>query len=116
MTTDPADPLSVLYKLHTQLRILVPVLTAAPEQPEITTMLGGLEATTGRAANLLTVAEPSALAAIHRALEHATSGRHNETVSELLAAYRRLSVLLRRDRPRRPAAADELTRRWQLEP
>lgn len=78
-------------------------------------MLGGLAVTAARAENLLAVVEPRVLVAIRRALEHANCRRHDESVSELLAAHGHLSVLLRRDQPRRSAAADEPTRRWRLE-
>ncbi|NKQ51623.1 hypothetical protein HFP15_01865 [Amycolatopsis sp. K13G38] len=109
------DPLGVLYRLHTQLRLLTPVLTVAPDTREVAAMLDGLAETTAAARTLLAAAEPAALAALQRAFVHARAGRHNETASELVAAHGRLSVLLRRDRPRRAGAADESTKRWRLE-
>jgi hypothetical protein len=113
-----AGDVSTLYRLHAQLAILVPALTvAAAEHPDTATMLAGLRDTTSRAAGLLALAEPEALAAVHRALEHAVTGQHNETCSELIHAHRLLAVLLRRsDRPRRSGAAEEPTLRWRLEP
>jgi len=110
------DPLAVLYRLHTQLRLLTPVLTVAPDAREVAAMLDGLADTTAAARPLLAAAEPGTLAALHRAFGHARAGRHNETASELVAAHGRLSVLLRRDQPRRPGAAHEPTKRWKLEP
>ncbi|WP_211260423.1 hypothetical protein [Amycolatopsis jejuensis] len=106
------DPLAVLYRLHHQLRVLSPALTVAAGTPEARAMLDGLVDTTAQAAGLLASAEPAALAALQQAFEHARAGRGNETTSELITAYGRLSVLLRRDQPRRGAAADEPTVRW----
>jgi hypothetical protein len=111
-----ADPLTALYRLHTQLRILVSALTVAPGTPEVTTMLAGLADSTGQAAALLAAAEPDTLAALRRAFGYANARRYNETASELVAAHGRLSVLLRRDQPRRPEAAHEPTRRWRPQP
>jgi hypothetical protein len=112
---DPADDVSALYRLHTQLALLTSAVTVAAGHPDTITMLAGLRETTARAAGLLTFAEPEALAAIDRALEHAVVGQYNETCSELVHAHRRLAVLLRRDdRPRRTGAAGESTLRWRL--
>ncbi|GAA3563207.1 hypothetical protein GCM10022222_53700 [Amycolatopsis ultiminotia] len=107
-----ADPLAVLYRLHHQLRVLSPVLTVAPDSPEAASMLAGLAETTDRAAGLLATAEPATLAALRQAFAHARAGRSDETTSELITAHGRLSVLLRRDLPRRGAAANEPTVRW----
>ncbi|MYW96374.1 hypothetical protein G3I59_38630 [Amycolatopsis rubida] len=106
------DPLAVLYRLHQQLRVLSPVLTVAPGRPETKAMLDGLAETVSEAAGLLATAEPAALAALRQGFEHARAGRGNETTSELITAYGRLSVLLRKDAPRRDAA-DEPTVRWR---
>lgn len=118
MTTNvepSADPLTVLYRLHTQLRVLASAFTVAPDTPEVTVMLAGLADTTGQAAALLAAAEPEALVALRRAFGYAKARRHNETASELVIAHGRLSVLLRRDQPRRPEAVHEPTLRWRLE-
>lgn len=106
------DPLDVLYLLHRQLRLVSPALTVAPESREVRAMLVGLAETTNRAAPLLASVEPGALAALEQAFRHARAGRPDETNSELIGAYGRLSVLLRRDAPRREAAANEPTVRW----
>ena len=108
-----SDPLAVLYRLHHQLRVVSPVLTVAPHRPETKTMLDGLAATVSEAAGLLATAEPAALAALRQAFEHLRDGRVNEAMSELVTAYGRLSVLLRRDAPRRDEAAHEQTVRWR---
>jgi hypothetical protein len=110
------DPLTVLYRLHTQLRLVTPLLTVAPDTPEVAAMLAGLADTTTQATTLLTAAEPDTLAALRRAFGYAKARRHHETASELVTAHGRLSVLLRRDQPHRPAAADEPTLRWRIEP
>lgn len=110
--TSGADPLAALYRLHTQLRLLVSAFTVAPDTPEVAIMLAGLADTTDEAASLLTAAEPTVLSVLRRAFQHAEARRHNETTSELLTAHRRLSILLRRDRPRRTEAAHEPTLRW----
>ncbi|MFF6008418.1 hypothetical protein [Prauserella flavalba] len=111
-----ADPLAVLSRMHTQLRILVSALTVAPDTPQVAAMLAGLADTTAAATELLSAAEPGTLAALRRAFGHAQARRHNETASELAAAHGRLALLLHRDRPRRIAAAEEPTLRWRLEP
>lgn len=110
-----ADPLTALYRLHAQLRVLAPAFTVAPDRPEVSTMLAGLADTTDQATALLATAEPEALAALRRAFRHAKALRHNETASELIAAHGRLSVLLRRDQPRRLETVHEPTVRWRLE-
>ena len=118
MTTNvepSADPLMLLYRLHTQLRVLASAFTVAPDTPEVAAMLAGLADTTGQATALLAAAEPEALAALLPRVRLRKAHRHNETASELVAAHGRLSVLLRRDQPRRPAAVDEPTLRWRLE-
>ncbi|GAA1025802.1 MULTISPECIES: hypothetical protein [Amycolatopsis] len=106
------DPLAVLYRLHHQLRVLSPVLTVAPGRPETKAMLDGLAETVSEAAGLLSTAEPAALAALRQAFDHARAGRGNEATSELITAYGRLSVLLRKDAPRRDST-DEPTVRWR---
>jgi hypothetical protein len=112
----PASDTSVLYRLHAQLTVLTPVLTAAAGHPGTVTMLTSLRTTTAEAADLLAFVEPAALAAIRQGLEHAACGEYNASCSELLHAHRCLSILLRRDdQPRRIEAANEPTRRWQLE-
>jgi hypothetical protein len=111
----PAQDTSVLYRLHAQLAILTPVLTAAAGHADTVPMLASLRATAAEAAELLAFVEPAALAAIRQGLEHAACGEHNAACSELLHAHRCLGILLRRDEPRRVEAANEPTRRWQLE-
>jgi len=108
-----SDPLAVLYRLHHQLRVVSPVLTVAPNRPETKTMLAGLASTVTEAAGLLATAEPAALGALRQAFEHLRAERPNEAMSELVTAYGRLSVLLRRDSPRRDEAAHEPTVRWR---
>jgi hypothetical protein len=113
----PTHDTSVLYRLHAQLSVLAPVLTASAGHPGTLTMLASLRATTTEAAELLAFVEPAALAAIRQGLEHAATGEYNASCSELLHALRCLGILLRRhDQPRRVEAANEPTRRWQLEP
>lgn len=109
-------PMDVLTRLHTQLHLLIPTLILAQDRPETSTMLVGLRETTSQATHLLAVADPVILAAIHAGLRHAAAGEHEDTRSELLAAYRRLSVLIHRDLPRRAAASHERTRRWRPDP
>ncbi|MFD2472199.1 hypothetical protein [Amycolatopsis silviterrae] len=106
------DPLAVLYRLHHQLRVLSPVLTVAPGRPETQVMLDGLAETVSEAEGLLATAEPAALAALRQAFDYARAGRGNEANSELITAYGRLSVLLRKDTPRRDSA-NEPTVRWR---
>jgi len=90
-----AGDVSTPCRLYAQRSILVPTLTVAAGHPDTATMLARLRDTTSRAADLLALAEPEALA-VHRALEHAVTGQHNETCSELIHAHRRLAALLRR--------------------
>lgn len=111
-----AGPLAVLYRLHTQLRLLTPALTVGPDTPEVAIMFAGLADTTAAATALLATAEPDTLAALWRAFGYAQARRHDEAATELVSAHGRLSVLLRRDQPRRRTAADEPTLRWRLEP
>ncbi|HEV7975720.1 hypothetical protein [Amycolatopsis sp.] len=112
-----AADLSVLYRLHAQLKILVPTVAVAAGHPETTAMLAGVRETTAGVAGLLDLVEPEALAALRRALDHAAAGEFDESCSELTYARQRLAVLLRRDdRPRRPDAATEPTLRWTLNP
>ncbi|WP_236789015.1 hypothetical protein [Amycolatopsis sp. GM8] len=95
MAEPSADPLAVLHRLQTQLRLLTPVLTVAPDTPEVAAMLAGLADTTAAAAALLTAVEPDTLAVLRRALDCARAQQHNETASELVTAHGRVSVLLR---------------------
>jgi hypothetical protein len=107
--------LSALYRLHAQLKILVPTVAVAAGHPETTAMLAGAREATAGVAGLLDLVEPEALAALRRALDHAVAGEFDESCSELTHARQRLAVLLRRDdRPRRPEAATEPTMRWKL--
>lgn len=76
-------------------------------------LLATIRTTAARAEGLLRVVEPIALSSIRAGLEHAAAGEHNESRTEFLTAYHRLSVLLHKDRPRRVEAADEPTKRWR---
>jgi hypothetical protein len=106
-------PLHLLARLHTQLRLLVPVLVTSAGTTEVTAMLAGLRESTARVAALLAVAEPAALDAIRSGLALAADGMPSQAGSELLNAHRRLGTLLQRDQPRRAEAAHERTMRWQ---
>lgn len=111
-----AKALETLAALRHQLHMIVPALTVGEGRPEMTPLLAALRATTARVEALLTVAEPEALAAIRSGFEHAAAAEHNEARTAFLTAYHRLSVLMHADRPRRPEAAHEPTKRWRIEP
>ncbi|WP_158883526.1 hypothetical protein [Amycolatopsis anabasis] len=83
----------------TQLRILVPAVTVAPEHAAIRAMLAGLEVTVARAGPALADTAPRALTAIRRGLAYAKASQHNETVSEFADAHGQLLRFLRRYRP-----------------
>lgn len=106
-------PLRTLTELRDQLHQLVPALTVGEGDPEMAPLLATVRTTTSDAEALLAVAEPIALTAIRAGLEHAAAGEHNESRTEFLTAYHRLSVLLHKDQPRRVEAAHEPTKRWR---
>ncbi|MTD52708.1 hypothetical protein [Amycolatopsis pithecellobii] len=96
MNIEPgSDPLAVLRRLHTQLRLLTPAVTLAPDTPEVTTMLAGLAETAAAATTLLSAVEPGTLTVLRRAFACARAHQHNETASELVTAHGRISALLR---------------------
>ncbi|WP_158884475.1 hypothetical protein [Amycolatopsis anabasis] len=87
-------PAPELVRLRSQLRVLIPVLTVGEGRPEIPEMLAALRETAAQAEIRPDVTEPEILAAIGAAMGHAAAGEYNETRSELLAAYHRLSARL----------------------
>jgi hypothetical protein len=108
--------LEALAVLHTQLKILVAVLTLDGNDTEVATMFSGLADTAGTVEPLLSGIDPGILIEIRNGLAAAGQGRRDDARADLLAAYHRLSTLIHRDQPRRAAAAHELTLRWSLEP
>lgn len=108
MTADvepSADSLAMLYRLQTQLRILVSALMIAPDSFEVSIMFGRLVDTADHAMALLAAVEPDALAAIRRAFGYAQTHQHNESTSELVHASGRLAMLLHRQDGHLPPAS-----------
>lgn len=104
-------PLAELSRLHDQLRLIVPLLAIGEEHPDADLLLTELSETVADVDALLSVVEPESLLAIRAGLKHAAAREHNESRSEFLVAFHRLSHLLQTDIPRRVAAADEPTQR-----
>lgn len=104
-------PLAGLTLLRTQLRLLVPLLAVGEGHPDTGMLLDELRRTLADVEGLLSVAEPRVLVAIREGLRHATAAAYNESRSEFLAAFHRLSILLQDGNPRRLEAADEPTER-----
>lgn len=104
-------PLAELSQLHAQLRLIVPLLAIGEEHPDAGLLLTELSETAADVDALLSVVEPEALLAIRTGLKHAAAHEHNESRSDFLVAFHRLSYLLQTDNPRRIAAADEPTQR-----
>lgn len=98
--------LDSLARLRDQLHMLVPALAVGEGQPGVDSLLAALRATTDSAENALAALEPDALSSIRAGLEHAVAGEHNESRSELLAAYHLLSMLLHHDEQRCIEAGD----------
>jgi hypothetical protein len=116
MSGASVSTLEALAVLHTQLKILVAVLTLDGNDTEVATMFSGLADTAGTVEPLLSGIDPGILIEIRNGLAAAGQGRRDDARADLLAAYHRLSTLIHRDQPRRAAAAHELTLRWSLEP
>lgn len=107
------SPRASLSLLRDQLHVVVPVLTVGEGNPQLAQLLATLRTTASGMADLLAAAEPTAQAAIGAGLEHAVAGEYNESRTEFLIAYRRLSILLHQHPDRRASAAGERTQRWQ---
>lgn len=97
MNTEPRRavirPLAGLSLLHTQLRLIVPLLAVGEDHPDTPLLLNALRDTAERLDAELRAASPDARAAIQAGLKHAGAREFNEARSEFLAAYHRLSVL-----------------------
>lgn len=107
------SPRSSLSLLRDQLHVVVPALTVGEGHPHTCQLLAQLRTTAAGMADLLAAAEPTAQAAIGAGLEHAAAGEYNESRTEFLTAYRRLSILLHEHPDRRPSAIGESTQRWR---
>ncbi|MPY77976.1 MAG: hypothetical protein GEV04_05655 [Actinophytocola sp.] len=102
-----------LSLLRDQLHVVVPALTVGEGHPQMAQLLARLRTTAAGMTDLLAAAEPAAQAAIGAGLEHAAAGEYNESRTEFLTAYRRLSILLHDHPDRRASAVGESTQRWR---
>lgn len=111
---NPSGEISVptLYVLRDQLQVLIAALTVGEGDAKAEALLAAVASTVDDAADVLAATEPDALHAVRAGFAHAAAGAHNESRTDFLVAFRRLSVLLLADTSRRPEAADEPTRRW----
>lgn len=100
MRTGEGQPLvEHLAKLHTQLKILIAVLTLDGNDTAVATMFAGLADTAGTIESLLNVTDAAILVEIRDALAEAGRGRRSDARADLLAADYRLSVLIHRNQP-----------------
>lgn len=88
-----ARPLSGLSLLHTQLRLIVPLLAIGEEHPDTPLLLATLRDNADSLDAQLHAAAPDAREAVWAGLKHAAAHEFNEARSEFLAAYHRLSTL-----------------------
>lgn len=86
-------PLSGLSLLHTQLRLIVPLLAVGEEHPDTPLLLAAVSDTADSLDAQLRAAAPDARDAVHAGLKHAAAGEFNEARTEFLGAYHRLSIL-----------------------